>query len=97
MDALQNCVLQIPELGWWLEVGTDHPLCIYYFGPFTNQAEAEAAKDEHLNDIRHEHADIVYAKCKFCQPRKLTIYEYELTMHDLELCPPTFFEALVMR
>jgi Domain of unknown function (DUF1816) len=85
------------SVGWWLEVGATHPLRISYFGPFTDQSEAEAARHEYLEDFEPERTNLVYARAKFCQPRKRLINENELTIEDLRLSPVTFFEALVMR
>jgi hypothetical protein len=85
------------SLDWWIEVGATHPLCIYYFGPFENQLAAESSKDEYLEDLRPEKSAIVYSRVKFCQPRKRIIQENQLTINDLSISPPTFFEALVMR
>jgi hypothetical protein len=47
--------------------------------------------------LRNEGAQIVSVRSQLCQPRKLTIYENELTIHDLEFSPLTFFEGLVIR
>ncbi len=85
------------NIGWWLEVGATHPLRISYFGPFEDHTEAECAKHEYLEDLETEKSNIVYARAKFCQPRKRLIYENELTIEDLRSSPVTFFEALVMR
>ena len=85
------------RFSWWIEVFTAHPSCIYYFGPFTNQKEADSAQDGYLEDLRNEGAHIVSVRTQLCQPRKLTIYENELTIHDLEFSPLTFFQGLVIR
>jgi Domain of unknown function (DUF1816) len=90
--------LQSPlSVGWWLEVGATHPLRISYFGPFEDHTKAECAKYEYLEDFETEKPNIVYARAKFCQPRKRLINENELTLEDLRMSPVTFFEALVMR
>lgn len=85
------------RFSWWIEVFTTQPICIYYFGPFDNPSEANAAQDGYLQDLKREGANIVSVRTHLCQPRKLTIYENELTIHDLEFGPLTFFEAIVMR
>jgi Domain of unknown function (DUF1816) len=85
------------SVDWWLEVGNTHPLRISYFGPFEDHTEAERAKHEYLEDFDTEKTNIVYARAKFCQPRKRLINENELTLEDLRMSPVTFFEALVMR
>jgi hypothetical protein len=86
----------ISNLGWWIEVFTTHPVCIYYFGPFADASEAHASQDGHLADLKREGAQIISVRTSFCQPRKLTIYEKDLTIHDLEAGPLPFFEALVL-
>jgi hypothetical protein len=83
------------RVGWWLEVGTLNPLCIYFFGPFEGQMEAEAAKRGFFEDLEREDARILYFNVKFCQPRKLTIFADEVTIPDLQLSSPSFFEALI--
>ncbi len=85
------------SVGWWLEVGATYPLRISYFGPFSNQSEAEFARHEYLEDFEAEKTNLVYVRTKFCQPRKRLINENELTIEDLRLSPINFFEALVMR
>jgi hypothetical protein len=63
---------------WWVEVKTDSPLCIYYFGPFLNRREAELEKPGYLEDLQHEGAQGIEVSIKRCKPAKLTVYE-ELT------------------
>lgn len=76
--------------GWWLEIGATNPLCINFYGPFESQAEAEVARRK-----SDEGSKNIYSCSRLCQPRKRTIKENELTMQDLQGCPPTFFEALL--
>lgn len=76
--------------GWWLEVGTANPPCINYYGPYNNQVEADAAKQDSEQESKN-----IYSYSRSCQPRQRTIKEQELTIQDLEGCPPTFFEALL--
>ena len=73
-----------PILAWWLRVDTTHPICSYYFGPFDNQHEAELEKQFYFDDLKQENAQIIDAEIKFCQPRKLTILENELSIRDLK-------------
>jgi hypothetical protein len=84
------------RLNWWIEVFTAHPLCIYYFGPFEHQAEAKVAQAGHLEDLRQEGAEIISVSTHFCQPRRLTIEEHELTIRDLAIGPLTFFDVLAL-
>lgn len=80
--------------GWWLEVGAANPPCIQFYGPFESKAEAEAAKPEY-DRLSEQPATIIYSVSKFCQPRQRVIQEKELTIQDLQSCPPTFFEAML--
>ena len=83
------------DLAWWLEVGTFNPLCMCDFGPFETEQDAVQSRQGVLQDLRNENSSIVFARCNFCKPRQLTIYQNELTIQDLELTPVSFFEALV--
>ncbi len=85
------------RLSWWIEVFTAHPLCIYYFGPFETKQEAQVAQEGHLEDLRAEGADIISMHTSFSQPRRLTIYEDELTIQDLELVPLSLFGGFALR
>lgn len=77
-------------LSWWLEVGTANPVSIHYYGPFDSQVEAEATS--HATD---KESQVIYSYSRFCQPRQRTIEQNELTIQDMEACPPTFFEVLI--
>ena len=59
-------------LAWWIEVYTDFPRCLYYFGPFDSAAEAESCQADYLEDLRHEGAENILAQIKYCQPLTLT-------------------------
>ncbi len=86
-----------PAFGWWVEIFTSAPLCIYYFGPFDREAEADFYRRGYVEDLKGEGAHIVAVKLRLTQPRQLTIDEHELTLQDLENGPLDFFEALVIR
>lgn len=76
--------------GWWLEVGAANPLCINFYGPFESKAEADNARRK-----SDEESTNIYSCSRLCQPRKRTIKKKELTIQDLQGCPPSFFEALL--
>lgn len=63
-----------PKFGWWVEIQTDEPMCIYYFGVFYNFWEADYYKKGYILDLEQEKAKIVHAETKHCQPEELTIY-----------------------
>ncbi|MDJ0651318.1 MAG: DUF1816 domain-containing protein [Xenococcaceae cyanobacterium MO_188.B19] len=64
----------IHDFGWWIEIITIKPICIYYFGVFDSIYEAEQFKDGYIEDLAQEKAEIVNMAIKQCQPRNLTIY-----------------------
>lgn len=61
------------EFGWWIEILTNNPDYIYYFGAFNSYWEAEQSKDTYIRDLEEERAKIVEIKIEQCQPKQLTI------------------------
>jgi len=59
-------------LAWWIEVYTDFPRCLYYFGPFDSAAEAESCQADYLEDLQQEGAEDILPQIKQCQPLNLT-------------------------
>ena len=57
---------------WWLEIYTDYPRCLYYFGPFDSREEAEQEQEGFLEDLRQEGAEHIGVDIKQCQPPFLT-------------------------
>lgn len=66
------------EFGWWVEIKTDKPPCIYYFGNFDNYREAESAVNGYVEDLFLEGAELLEVNVKNCQPQAITIYAEEL-------------------
>jgi hypothetical protein len=60
---------------WWLEVTTTQPRCTYYFGPFDQAREAEAACPGYLEDLQQEGAAGIETAIKRCNPKLVTICE----------------------
>lgn len=58
--------------GWWIELHTDHPDCLYYFGPFSNAAEAANSIPGYMQDLSDEGADNITVQVKWCKPSQLT-------------------------
>jgi hypothetical protein len=81
---------------WWLEIGIENPVCLSYLGSFENEEAANTAKQDRLEELHARDLKVVFARSRFCHPRKLTIYQNELTMQDFEVTPVQFFEALVL-
>lgn len=61
------------KLAWWLQVITDIPYCVYYFGPFESFKEADLAKSGYIEDLNQEGAEGIEAQIKFDNPKELTI------------------------
>lgn len=65
--------LQPPaDFAWWIEIYTDYPACLYYFGPFDSEAEAQDAQPGFIDDLREEGAEQFAAQIKRCRPQILT-------------------------
>lgn len=62
-------------LAWWVEVRTENPVCLYYFGPFKSNADAAAHQSGYLEDLSREGATNIQAEIKRCQPKELTVYD----------------------
>lgn len=60
---------------WWVEVKTEAPECIYYFGPFESLQESVDNQPGYLEDLQAENAKVVTVEIKQCQPPQLTICE----------------------
>lgn len=66
-------LLQALGLAWWVEVKTDSPRCIYYFGPFSSSSEAESAKPGYVEDLEKENAEGITASIRRGKPNNLTV------------------------
>jgi Domain of unknown function (DUF1816) len=60
---------------WWVEIVTQNPRCIYYFGPFLSAKEAQAAETGYIEDLEQEGAQGIAVKIKRCKPQNLTVSE----------------------
>ena len=62
------------EIGWWIEIVTNNPSYIYYFGVFKSYYEAEWHKDGYIEDLEEEKAEIISIHIELRQPpEELTI------------------------
>ena len=75
MKELWITLLESLGRAWWVEVVTEAPHCIYYFGPFGSAADAEAAQGGYVADLEQEKAQNIRVAVKRCKPDKLTIDE----------------------
>ena len=64
---------------YWLEISTEAPKCVYFFGPFESPLEAKASQAGYVEDVMAESALGISVKLKQCpQPPELTIYEPDI-------------------
>ena len=68
-------ILETFGLAVWVEIVTDSPRCVYYFGPFSNEVEAESAKSGYIEDLEAEGAKGLAVTVKRCKPENLTVYD----------------------
>jgi hypothetical protein len=59
-------------LAWWVEIVTEEPKCLYYFGPFDTYDEALFYQPGYIEDLQSEAAIGIDAKIVRCQPSILT-------------------------
>ena len=62
---------------YWIEITTDRPHCIYYFGDFASYREAKKMEKGYVEDLVAEQASGITTKIKRCSPTNLTITEEE--------------------
>jgi aromatic ring-opening dioxygenase LigB subunit len=74
-SEMVTSLLEQLKLAWWLEIVTDKPHCIYYFGPFTYADEAQKAQLGYIEDLEQEHAQVITVKLKRHQPQELTTFD----------------------
>jgi hypothetical protein len=58
---------------WWVEITTQEPKCVYYFGPFASVEDADQSQTGYLEDLAQEGAKGVAVVVKRCKPKQLTI------------------------
>lgn len=77
---MKKLFLNLPQLGqgnWWVEIVTNQPFCIYYFGPFPDAHEAKLMQPGYVEDLTGEGINSIQAVVKQCYPTKLTVFEPE--------------------
>ena len=62
---------------YWVEITTQQPSCIYYFGFFDSRAEAQEMRHGCIEDSIEEKAIDISVNIKRCMPAKLTITDKE--------------------
>jgi Domain of unknown function (DUF1816) len=76
-DIEEHLASRLEPLGlaYWLEVATDNPQCLYYFGPFLTRAQAKQSEPGYLEDLEQEGAHILLTKVQRCRPKSLTVFQ----------------------
>jgi hypothetical protein len=69
--------LNLVGQAWWVEIKTEQPRCVYYFGPFNTEEEAQAAQGGYIEDLENEAAQGIQVEVKRCKPEVLTIDDEE--------------------
>jgi len=75
MNELLTSFLSAIGLAWWVEITTDNPRCVYYFGPFPDKKAAQSHQGGYVEDIEREGATNLKINIKRCKPSNLTIYD----------------------
>lgn len=75
MQHLLTDSLNAVGLAWWVEIKTENPTCLYYFGPFSREASAEQHKPGYIEDLENEGAQRIQTVIKRCKPTELTVFD----------------------
>lgn len=75
MNELFTNLLNALGLAWWVEITTDSPHCVYYFGPFSSAKAAREHQSGYVEDLAQEDAQNIVTNVKRCKPKSLTIYD----------------------
>ncbi|MBW4565156.1 MAG: DUF1816 domain-containing protein [Mojavia pulchra JT2-VF2] len=79
IKSLASRIIQIVISDYWAEIITEHPHCVYYFGPFQTFLEAKAACPGYIEDLRSEGVLGIKVVIKRCRPDALTICDEEMS------------------
>lgn len=72
MKELIIRLLDFLGLACWIEIKTNDPQCVYYFGPFLTSQDAPIGG--YLEDLNNENALGITVKIKRFKPQRLTIF-----------------------
>jgi hypothetical protein len=75
------------EMGWWIEIFSAQPPCLYFFGPFNSDREAQASQAGFVQDLIHEGAQGLAVRLQWCQPSELTVTDRSEAIHFWEFPP----------
>ena len=74
-DLLDKLAFSSSKIPYWVEIQTENPTCIYYFGHFDSLLAARLMHKGYVEDLTKENAKVVKVELKRCQPERLTIVE----------------------
>ncbi len=82
MAFLKNTLTTLWEnlgLATWIKITTADPPCLYYFGPFLSEQEAQEHQPQFLQDLQEEGAEGIEAEILQCpRPEQLTLDHSEV-------------------
>lgn len=84
---MEDFILTILEFfgqAWWVEIKTESPQCVYYFGPFVRKKQAQKWKPGYVEDLEGEGAKIVSLEIKQCRQPSLLTDDQEESKSEVE-------------
>lgn len=75
MKEFLASVLHYLGQAYWVEIKTEHPHCIYYFGPFLTAKDAKKEQVGYWEDLKQEGAEGIKVAIRRCKPKELTMTE----------------------
>lgn len=78
MNEFLTNLLDAFGFAWWVEITTDNPRCVYYFGPFSSAKDAKAHQGGYVEDLDQEGAQNIVVNVKRYKPKNLTVYDEKL-------------------
>lgn len=76
-ELLDKLVVRATKIPYWIEVKTENPSCIYYFGHFDSPFAAKLMIKGYIKDLIDEDAKVISVILKQSEPEQLTIVEAE--------------------
>lgn len=93
MNEFWLSTLEFIGVAWWVEIVTQSPACIYYFGPYASASEAEAEKGGFITDLEQEGAKDLKVAIKRCKPEQLTIFDEDTSPSTTSGVSPAFSQT----
>ncbi|MEO0541052.1 MAG: DUF1816 domain-containing protein [Cyanobacteria bacterium P01_A01_bin.105] len=74
MKSFFGNLLGVFTNSWWIQISTDQPQVIYYFGPFDSEEEAAQYQGGYIEDLEQEGAQgIRTLTTRRDEPEELTV------------------------